>query len=143
MKSILSLDDFLKKSQIHSVSEEDDEIEMVPMGAELDDEEIEIEVEDSEEKEEEEKEEEKEDEEEEKEEKEEDEEVEDAGEMAYGQLERCIDYSKMLRKRVQPGTEIEPWIAAKITKAMDYLQSVYNYLDGQDGEEEDVEEGED
>jgi hypothetical protein len=70
-------------------------------------------------------------------------EVEDAGEMAYGQLERCIDYSKMLRKRVQPGTEIEPWIAAKITKAMDYLQSVFNYLDGQDGEEEDVEEGED
>jgi len=132
MKSILSLDDFLKKSQILTVSEEDDDdIEMTPMGAELDVEETEMEDDDSEEKEE-------------KAEKgEEEKEVEDAGEMAYGQLERCIDYSKMLRKRVQPGTEIEPWIAAKITKAMDYLQSVFNYLDGQDGEEEDVEEGED
>jgi hypothetical protein len=132
MKSILSLDDFLKKSQILTVSEEDDDdIEMTPMGAELDVEETEMEDDDSEEKEE-------------KAEKDEEEkEVEDAGEMAYGQLERCIDYSKMLRKRVQPGTEIEPWIAAKITKAMDYLQSVFNYLDGQDGEEEDVEEGED
>lgn len=132
MKSILSLDDFLKKSQILTVSEEDDDdIEMTPMGAELDVEETEMEDDDSEDKED-------------KEEKDEEEkEVEDAGEMAYGQLERCIDYSKMLRKRVQPGTEIEPWIAAKITKAMDYLQSVFNYLDGQDGEEEDVEEGED
>jgi hypothetical protein len=132
MKSILSLDDFLKKSQIQTVTEEDDDdIEMTPMGAELDVEETEMEDDDSEDKED-------------KEEKDEEEkEVEDAGEMAYGQLERCIDYSKMLRKRVQPGTEIEPWIAAKITKAMDYLQSVFNYLDGQDGEEEDVEEGED
>lgn len=130
MKSILSLDDFLKKSQIHTVTEDDDEIEMTPMGAEL---EVEEEDEESEEK----------PESEEKEDDKEEKEVEDAGEMAYGQLERCIDYSKMLRKRVQPGTEIEPWIAAKITKAMDYLQSVYNYLDGQDGEEEDVEEGED
>jgi hypothetical protein len=131
MKSILSLDDFLKKSQILTVSEEDDDdIEMSPLGAELDDEETEMDDDDdSEEKED-------------KEEKEE-KEVESAGEMAYGQLERCIDYSKMLRKRVQPGTEIEPWIAAKITKAMDYLQSAFNYLDGQDGEEEDVEEGED
>ena len=128
MKSILSLDDFLKKSQILTVSEEDDDdIEMSPLGAELDDEETEMDDDDDSE---------------EKEEKEE-KEVEAAGEMAYGQLERCIDYSKMLRKRVQPGTEIEPWIAAKITKAMDYLQSAFNYLDGQDGEEEDVEEGED
>ena len=132
MKSILSLDDFLKKNQIQTVTEEDDDdIEMTPMGAELDVEETEMEDEDSEGKEQ-------------KAEKDgEEKEVEDAGEMAYGQLERCIDYSKMLRKRVQPGTEIEPWIAAKITKAMDYLQSVFNYLDGQDGEEEDVEEGED
>jgi hypothetical protein len=102
------------------------------MGAELDDEETEMDDDgddgddDSEEKE-----------------GKEEKEVEAAGEMAYGQLERCIDYSKMLRKRVQPGTDIEPWIAAKITKAMDYLQSAFNYLDGQDGEEEDVEEGED
>jgi len=47
----------------------------------------------------------------------------------------------MLRQRIKPGDEIEPWIAAKITKSMDYLQSVFNYLDGKDGEEEE-EEGE-
>lgn len=141
MKSILSLDDFLKKSQILTVTEDDDEIEMSPLGAEFDVEEIEMEDEEDEGSEEEdngEKDKDDEDEDDDQEEKE----VESAGEMAYGQLERCIDYSKMLRKRVQPGTEIEPWIAAKIAKAMDYLQSVYNYLDGQDGEEEDVEEGE-
>ena len=25
------------------------------------------------------------------------------------------------------------WVQSKLTKSMDYLQSVYNYLDGKDG----------
>ena len=160
MKSILSLDDFLKQSEIKSITNEED-MDMntdIPMKVSVDQEtdaegaedmndmndtegKIEVEIESDE------KEEEKEDDNDNEDEKDankkDEEEIEDAGEMAFGQLERCINYSKMLRERIQPGQEIEPWIAAKITKAMDYLQSVYNYLDGKDGEEEDVEEGED
>lgn len=140
MKAILSLDDFLKQAKIDMDFNEDEEGIDLESSPEMDQdqEEVEIEIEEPEEDEKEEEE----DDDEEKEEADE-EKIETPGEMAFGQLERCIDYSKMLRERIKPGDEVEPWIAAKITKAMDYLQSVYNYLDGLDGEEEEVEEGDD
>lgn len=148
MKSILSLDDFLKQAGM--LTSEDEETMMIeePAPAEEPVDSIELaldmpaegEGEEETESDEDDDEDEDEDDREEQEEKE-DEEVESPGEMAYGQLERCIDYSKMLRQRIKPGDEVEPWIAAKITKSMDYLQSVFNYLDGKDGEEEE-EEGE-
>lgn len=145
MKSILSLDDFLKKAGM--LTSEDEETMMIEEPALMDepvdtielafdmpsDEDTEEDSEDHGEEHSEEHDDEDDD---------DDKEVESAGEMAYGQLERCIDYSKMLRQRIKPGDDIEPWIAAKITKSMDYLQSVFNYLDGKDGEEEE-EEGED
>ena len=36
---------------------------------------------------------------------------------------------------VGQGGEVEmpAWVQSKLTKAQDYLQSVYNYLDGKDG----------
>jgi len=55
-------------------------------------------------------------------------------EMAYGQLERCIDFATMLRKRYEDGFTFEPWMLSKITKAEDYLNAVYGALDGDDGE---------
>ena len=69
---------------------------------------------------------------------------ETGGEMAVGQLEKCIDFSTELRKRIKEGDEVEPWVASKLTLAMDYLQSVANYYDGRDGEieSEEMEEGE-
>ena len=30
----------------------------------------------------------------------------------------------------------QQWVQSKLTKSMDYLQSVYNYLDGKDGLED-------
>ena len=66
------------------------------------------------------------------------------GEMAVSQLEKCIDFSTGLRKRIKEGDGIEPWVSVKLTLAMDYLQSVANYYDGKDGEieGEEMEEGE-
>jgi len=63
------------------------------------------------------------------------------GKMAKAQLERSMKYSKMIYKiidNVGKGGEVEmpAWIQSKLTKSMDYLQSVYNYLDGKDGLED-------
>lgn len=55
------------------------------------------------------------------------------GKMARTQLERCIDTSKMLRGMIDEKAELPAWVQAKLTKAADYLQSVHNYMDGQDG----------
>ena len=54
-------------------------------------------------------------------------------EMAYGQLERIIDYATMLRERYDNGFMFDPWMHGKITKAKSYLNSVYDALDGGDG----------
>jgi len=59
---------------------------------------------------------------------------EQSDEMAYGQLERCIDYAKMLRERYDQGFTFDPWMHSKITKAEDYLNVVFDALDGGDGE---------
>ena len=153
MKSVLSLDDFLKQAGM--LTSEDEETMMIEEPALMDvpvdaielavdmpsDDDSESGSEDHDDDDHDDDHDDEDHEEEDEHEHDEEEEAESAGEMAYGQLERCIDYSKMLRQRIKPGDEIEPWIAAKITKSMDYLQSVFNYLDGKDGEEEE-EEGE-
>ena len=63
------------------------------------------------------------------------------GKMAKSQLERSMKYSKMIYKiidNVGKGGEVQfpAWVQSKLTKAEDYLQSVYNYLDGKDGLED-------
>ena len=63
------------------------------------------------------------------------------GSMAKSQLERSMKYSKMIYKiinNVGDGGEVKfpAWVQSKLTKSMDYLQSVYNYLDGKDGLED-------
>ena len=63
------------------------------------------------------------------------------GQMAKQQLERSMEYSKMIYKMIQnvdkgKGVEFPAWVQSKLTKSMDYLQSVYNYLDGKDGLED-------
>jgi hypothetical protein len=59
---------------------------------------------------------------------------EQSDEMAYGQLERCIDYAKMLRDRFDQGSTFDSWMYGKITKAKDYLNTVFDAMDGDDGE---------
>ena len=57
--------------------------------------------------------------------------------MGKDQLERSMEYAKMIYKiidNVGNGGEVSiHWVQSKLTKSMDYLQSVYNYLDGKDG----------
>ena len=67
------------------------------------------------------------------------------GKMAKSQLERSMEYSKMIYKIIQnvgKGGEVSlpAWVQSKLTKSMDYLQSVYNYLDGKDGLEDKFQE---
>jgi len=67
------------------------------------------------------------------------------GQMAKSQLERSMKYSKMIYKMIQnvdkgKGVEFPAWVQSKLTKAEDYLQSVYNYLDGKDGLEDEFQE---
>jgi|TARA_B100000085_G_C18309117_1_gene417526 hypothetical protein len=65
------------------------------------------------------------------------------GKMAKAQLERSMKYAKMIYKIIQNvdkggdgGVQFPAWVQSKLTKSMDYLQSVYNYLDGKDGLED-------
>jgi hypothetical protein len=49
-----------------------------------------------------------------------------------------MEYAKMIYKivdNVGDGGEVQmpAWVQSKLTKSMDYLQSVYNYFDGKDG----------
>jgi len=54
-------------------------------------------------------------------------------EMAYGQLERVIDYATMIRQRMDSGKSLDSWMYGKVTKAEDYLNSVFDTIDGDDG----------
>ena len=58
------------------------------------------------------------------------------GQMAKSQLERSMEYSKMIYDFMEKfggdsdKLQFPAWVQSKL---MDYLQSVYNYLDGKDG----------
>ena len=69
------------------------------------------------------------------------------GSMAKSQLERSKKYAMMIYKIIQNvdkdgdgEVEFPAWVQSKLTKAEDYLQSVYNYLDGKDGLGDDTQE---
>ena len=67
------------------------------------------------------------------------------GQMAKSQLERSMKYSNMIYNMIQnvdkgKGVEFPAWVQSKLTKAQDYLQSVYNYLDGKDGLEDEFQD---
>ena len=61
------------------------------------------------------------------------------GQMVKSQLERSMEYSKMIYDFMldfggdSDKLQFPAWVQSKLTKSMDYLQSVYNYLDGKDG----------
>ena len=59
---------------------------------------------------------------------------EQSDQMAYGQLERCVDFATMLRERIDNGYTLDPWMYNKIAVAEDYLNTVFGALDGADGE---------
>ena len=54
----------------------------------------------------------------------------DEGKMAQGQLKRITELSNMIQQQFNDNTNLEEWVEAKITKAEDYLSSVFNYIRG-------------
>ena len=51
------------------------------------------------------------------------------GAMARADLYKLANYSLKLFKKLQDGDQLESWVQAKITKAADYIASVYHYLE--------------
>jgi hypothetical protein len=63
----------------------------------------------------------------------------EGGEMAMGQVMAMNDKIARLQNFINGESEIEPWVASKLTLADDYLTSVSDYLqfnEGNEGEEE-------
>jgi len=49
--------------------------------------------------------------------------------MALAQLRKTKEYASKLEDIIKSSTGLEGWTASKITKASDYLSSVYHWLD--------------
>jgi len=61
----------------------------------------------------------------------------DESDMAHSQLVSIKDNADKLMNIIDPNEQLDAWLQAKLTKAQDYLQSAYDYLEG----EEIVDEG--
>lgn len=51
--------------------------------------------------------------------------------MALSDLYKLAEYSDKLFDMVEEMDDLEPWVSSKITKASDYISSVYHYLNYQ------------
>jgi predicted RNA-binding protein with EMAP domain len=49
--------------------------------------------------------------------------------MARADLYKLAEYSVKLFKMIEENEELDGWVQAKITKASDYISSVYHYLE--------------
>jgi hypothetical protein len=49
--------------------------------------------------------------------------------MAKADCYKLAKYSAKLFKMIEEGEELDGWVQAKITKASDYISSVYHYLE--------------
>ena len=52
-------------------------------------------------------------------------------EMARADLYKMAKYSMKLFQMIQEGQELEGWVQSKITKASDYISSIYHYMEYQ------------
>jgi len=53
------------------------------------------------------------------------------GEMARGELKTLADRANELASMIKDDDQLESWVQSKITKAEDYINSVYDYLTSQ------------
>ena len=58
--------------------------------------------------------------------------TDDEADMAHGQLYNIKRLSTELCDMIGPEEQLDAWVQAKLTKAEDYLQSVYGYLYGEE-----------
>jgi hypothetical protein len=56
----------------------------------------------------------------------------DEADMAYSQLSNIKRLSTELHDMIDSEEQLDAWVQAKLTKAEDYLQSVYGYLYGEE-----------
>lgn len=61
--------------------------------------------------------------------------------MAKADCYKLAKYSAKLFHMIEEGEELDGWVAAKITKAADYISSVYHYLEYEKMSKEAVEVG--
>ena len=62
----------------------------------------------------------------------------DESDMAHSQLRAVKDLQDKLCNMIDDGEQLDAWVQSKLTKAEDYLNSVYRYLAGE--EEEDMDD---
>jgi hypothetical protein len=55
-------------------------------------------------------------------------------EMAAADLHKLVEYAPKLKEIISQMPELEGWVSAKITKAADYISSVYHWLEYQQHE---------
>jgi len=69
----------------------------------------------------------------------------DDSEMAVSQLNRTLDYARMLIDKLRGKGDLDAWVQSYITKAEDYLNTTFDYYKGKEGEieEYDVENEQD
>jgi hypothetical protein len=60
-------------------------------------------------------------------------EVDDEGNMARGELRMIASRAQEIISMLDDNTQLEGWVQSKITKAEDYINSVYDYMKGQKG----------
>ena len=60
-------------------------------------------------------------------------EVDDEGNMAKGELRMIASRAQEIISMLEDNTQLEGWVQSKITKAEDYINSVYDYMKGQKG----------
>ena len=61
----------------------------------------------------------------------------DESDMAHSQLRAVKDLADKLCNMIDDGEQLDAWVQSKLTKAEDYLNSVYRYLAGEEEEEMD------
>ena len=61
--------------------------------------------------------------------------------MAKADCYKLAKYSAKLFSMIEEGEELDGWVAAKITKAADYISSVYHYLEYEKMAREQIEVG--
>lgn len=60
-------------------------------------------------------------------------EVDDEGNMAKSELRMIASRAQEIISMLDDDTQLEGWVQSKITKAEDYINSVYDYMKGQKG----------
>ena len=59
----------------------------------------------------------------------------DESDMALSQISSIIELSNNLKSLISDGEQLDAWVQSKLTKAQDYLNSVYGYLKGEEEQE--------